>query len=153
MFEAVGESPAIDVEGFENLADGLEGDVPVETPEDNVEVFLPGGQAVEDAVEKKGVVLETTLEQAEVAAIQFDPELGALQMLQPACSQIAPPVFLDPLANRVFPQVVTDFLALNPFVALGFFFAFGVNATHFHGLNPLSVHSQISGLTWRTVQC
>ena len=46
---------------------------------DDVEVFLAGFEAIENAVEEKGVVVELSLEEAEVAAVEFDPEAFALQ--------------------------------------------------------------------------
>ena len=48
----MGQTAAVDVEGFEDFADGFEGDAPVLGPEDDVEIFLSGFEAVEDAVEK-----------------------------------------------------------------------------------------------------
>src|SRR5262249_10958115 len=92
---------------------------PVQGPEDDVEVFLPGLQPVQDAVEQDAVLVKAALQEAEVAAVQFLPELLALQVLQPPGPQVAPPVILDPAPDGLLPQVTTGFLALDPFVAVG----------------------------------
>ena len=115
--EAVGESAAVDVEGFEDSQDGINGHSPVLRPADDVEVFLAGFEAVEDAVEEEGVFVELALEQSEIAAVEFDPEAFALQVFQPAGSQVSPPVTLDPAADGGFAEVKAGFLALDPLEA------------------------------------
>src|SRR6516165_9501788 len=95
----MGQPARVDVERFEDLHDGFGGDAPVDGPDDDVEVFLAGFESIEDAVEEKGVVVEASLEEAEVAAVEFNPEAVALQVLQPASPQIAPPVVLHPAAD------------------------------------------------------
>ena len=70
--ELAGEAAAVDVEGFEDLEDQAGFNLPVEGPEDDVEVFLACFEPVEDAVEEKGVLVKLTLEQAEVAAVELD---------------------------------------------------------------------------------
>ena len=131
--EAVGEAAAVDVEGFEDLQDRVDRDAPVVRPADDVEVFLAGLEAVEDAVEEEGVVVELALEQAEVAAVEFDPEAFALQVFQPAGPQVAPPVALDPAADGGLAQVAAGLLALDPLEAQSFLLAVDVNAGLFHG--------------------
>ncbi len=54
----MGKSAAIDVEGFEDLQERLNRYSPVVGPTDDVEVFLAGFDAIEDAVEQKGVVVK-----------------------------------------------------------------------------------------------
>src|SRR5215212_6807621 len=107
----MGEPAAVDVECFEDVADGCEGNAPVEAPENDIEVFLAGFETIENAIEKKCLIREATLQEAEVAAVELDPELLALQMFQPARPQIAPPMILDPLADGFLAQIVADFLA------------------------------------------
>src|SRR5205823_10679693 len=107
-------------EGLEDLEHGLQGDVPVLRPADDVEVFLAGFEAVEDAVEEEGVVVELVLEEAEVAAVEFNPEAFALQVFQPACPQVAPPVTLHPAADGRLAQIAPGFLALDPLELEGF---------------------------------
>jgi hypothetical protein len=114
--EAVRQPPAVDVECFEDVANGEETDVPVEGPANDVEVFLSGFEAVEDAVEKEGLILEAALEEAEVAAVELDPEAFALQMLKSAGPEVAPPVVLHPATNGALAQVAARFLALKPFI-------------------------------------
>src|SRR3954470_16319759 len=92
--EAVSQASAVDVEGFEDLQHRLDGDGPGLGPADDVEVFLAGFEAVEDAVQEEGVVDELALQQPEVAAVEFNPEALALQVFEPACPQVAPPVTL-----------------------------------------------------------
>ena len=130
------ETAAVDVEGFEDLQDGLDFDAPGLSPADDVEVFLAGFQTIEDAIEEKGVIVKFLLQEAEIAAVQLDPEAFALQMLQPAGPEIAPPVTLDPAADGRFPQVAARLLALDPLEAKSFLLALGVNAGLFHGLLP-----------------
>src|SRR5438045_1945530 len=117
--EAVSKAAAVDVEGFENLANGLQGDVPVEGPEEAVEGFMTGFEAVEDAVEQQRVVVEASLQQAEIAAVEFDPEAFAVQVLQPAGPEIAPPVILHPAPYGGFAQIAAGLLALDPLEAVG----------------------------------
>ena len=117
-------------------ADGGQRDVPVQGPEEDIEVFLSGSEAIEYAIEEEGLFLEAALEQAEVAAVELDPEAGALQVLQPAGSQIAPPVVLHPAANGRLSQIAAGLFTFKPFIKLGFFFAFGVDATLFHNSSP-----------------
>ena len=112
--EAGGESAAIDVEGFEDFQDGIDGHSPALRPTDYVEVFLACFESVEDAVEEKCVFDKLTLEKSEVAAVEFDPESFALQMFQPPGSQVSPPVTLDPATDGGFSQVKAGFLALDP---------------------------------------
>src|SRR5262249_32277508 len=126
--EAVGQPAAVDVEGFEDLADGRHRDAPVQRPLDDVEVFLAGLEAVEDAVEQEGVVVEAAEEETEVAAVEFDPEAGSLEVFQPAGPQVAPPVVLHPTADGRLTQVATGLLTLDPFVTLGFLHAVEINA-------------------------
>ena len=49
----------------------------------------------------------------------------AFQMLDPAGTQKAIPVFFHPTANRVVAEVVADFLTFNPFVFVRFAAALG----------------------------
>jgi hypothetical protein len=121
------ESAAVDVERFENLDERVGIDAPIECPADDIEVFLSGFDAIENAVEKEGVIVEGTLQEAKVATVEFDPETPALKMLQPAGSQIAPPVFLHPATNGGFTQVAPGFLTLDPFIALDLLLTFNVN--------------------------
>src|SRR5262249_9193396 len=136
--EAVGKPAAVDVEGLEDLDDGPGGDAPVVGPTEDVEVFLAGFEAIEDAIEEEGAVLEFALQQAEVAAVQLDPEAFALQVLQPAGPEVAPPVSLHPAADGTLTQVAAGLLALDPLEAQSFLLAFGVDAGFVHGFrSPL----------------
>ena len=74
MFEAA----AVDVEGLEDLANGLERNAPVVGPDDDVEIFLAGFETIENSIEKKGFVLKASLQQTEVAAVEFEPEVWSL---------------------------------------------------------------------------
>ena len=134
--EAVRQSAAVDIESFENFADRGERDAPVQGPQEDIEVFLSGFETIEDAVEKEGLILEAALQEAEVAAVELDPEAGALQVLQPAGSQIAPPVVLHPAANGRLSQIAAGLFTFEPLIKLGFFFAFAVDATLFLNASP-----------------
>jgi hypothetical protein len=112
--EAGGEATAVDVEGFEDFQDRVDGHSPALRPTDYVEVFLAGFESVENAVEEKGVFDKLALEQSEIAAVEFDPKAFALQMFQPARSQIAPPVTLDPTADSGFAQIKASLLTFDP---------------------------------------
>src|SRR5690348_494649 len=76
--EAVSEAAAVDVEGFEDLQDGFDRDAPGLGPADDVEVFLAGVEAVEEAIEQKAVVVEFFLQKSEVTAVEFNPEAFTL---------------------------------------------------------------------------
>ena len=82
MIEAMGEAAAVDVEGGEDFENGLHGDVAVDRPADDFQVFLAQLQAVENAIEQQGLVLEALGEQAVIAALELDPEGLALQVLR-----------------------------------------------------------------------
>ena len=96
------ETPAVDVQSFQDLQHRSYGQTPVHSPKDDIEIFLSGFETIENAIEKKGVVVKLALQQAEISSIQLHPKTFALQVLQPARSQVAPPVSLDPEANSVF---------------------------------------------------
>src|SRR5438270_2125905 len=132
MIEAVREAAAVDVEGGEDVEDKLHREMPVDGPEDDLQVFLARFQSVEDAVEQQLLVLEAPREQPEVAAVELDPERLALKMFQPAGSQITAPVLLDPLADRRFTEVLARLLALDPLVAIFFALAVLVDAALLH---------------------
>src|SRR5437588_5812704 len=112
----VGESAAVDVEGSQDAQDGFDRQLPLDRPEDDLQVFLTGLEAVEDAVQENDVVPEFALQQAEVAAVEFDPELLALQVLQPARPQVSGPVVPHPPPDRVLAEVAAGLLALDPLV-------------------------------------
>src|SRR5207247_913519 len=99
---------------FEDLHHGAGVETPVERPTDDVEVFLTGLETVEDAVEEESVVVKPAFEEAEVAAVQLDPEAFALQMFEPAGAQVTPPMTLDPAADGGFAKIATGLFALNP---------------------------------------
>src|ERR1700677_2408021 len=124
---------AVDVERLEDLADGFERNAKVERPDDDVEIFLTGFETIENSIEKKRLILKASLQKAEVAAVEFEPEFFALQMFQPAGPQITPPVLLHPFANGFFAEIVAYFFAFNPFETQGFSFAFNKDTAHFHG--------------------
>jgi hypothetical protein len=65
------------------------------------------------------VFVELPLQESEVAPVQFDPEPLALEVLEPAGTQVAPPVVLHPAADSLFAKIVTGFLAHDPHVAEG----------------------------------
>src|SRR5262249_35023617 len=127
---------AVDVEGFEDLDHRVHGDAPGVGPADDVEVLLAGFEAIEDAVQEQGVVTELALQQAEVAAVELDPEPLALEVLQPAGSQVAPPVVLHPPADGRLAQVAAGLLALDPLVAQRLLLAVDVDAGLFHRSTP-----------------
>src|SRR5262249_26637595 len=115
--EAMCEASAVDVQGFEDLQDGLDRDVPLKGPVDDVKVFLARLDTIEDSIEQQRVIVKLPQEEAEIAAVQLDPEPLALQVLQPTGAQIAPPMTLHPSPDGGFTKVAARFLALNPFVA------------------------------------
>src|SRR5438094_659959 len=127
--KAVGQAAAVDVEGGEDFANGCGGDPPIETPLDDIEVFLAGFEAIENTIEKEGVIDEAALKKAEVTAVKLDPEARALEVLHPASPQVAPPVFLHPGVDGDFSQVAFRPLAFDPLVGEGFLLRFDVDAT------------------------
>jgi hypothetical protein len=135
----MGESAAIDVESFEYLQNGFDVNAPRLRPTDDVEIFLTGFQSIENAIEKKSVVDELLLEKPEIATIELNPKAFALQMFQPARTQIAPPMTLDPATYRRFAEIAPGFLAFDPLVTQGFLLALNVNAGLFHGLLPSQI--------------
>jgi hypothetical protein len=112
---------AINVECFEDLVNGIGRDSAGDRPEDHVEVFFTRLELIEDRVEEISAGDELALKKAKVAAIEFDPEVFTLEMLNPTCPQITGPVTFHPLSDASFAEVVPRFLALNPFVTVFFF--------------------------------
>ena len=74
---------AIDVEGFEDRDDLLDGVIGVEGPVDDVQIFPARLEPQEDVVDQCRVP-EGPLEEAEVAVVEFDPEGPALEVFEPA---------------------------------------------------------------------
>src|SRR5262249_45711255 len=107
------------------------------SPDDDMQVFLAGFETIEDTVEEEGVVDELSLEEAKIAAVEFDPKAFALKVFQPAGPQVSPPVLFDPPADGCFAQVTARLLALNPLVSLGLLLAIYINTALFHGPCPL----------------
>ena len=91
------------------------------SPPDDVEVLLEDFQSIENRIDQ-GRVAEFSLKQAEVLAIELDPERLTLQVLEPPLTQEPVPVLDDPKPDRVIPQVLPLFLTLDPFEALGLLF-------------------------------
>src|SRR5262249_32630650 len=128
--EAVGNAAAVDVEDFQDFTDIGEVEVPVERPVDDVEVFLPRLQPVQNTVQKGGLVLHrvVTLEQPEITTIQLKPDFLPLQVLAPACPQVAVPVIFDPMEKSRLAQIAPRLLAQDPFMTLGFLATFLIKA-------------------------
>src|SRR5947209_16218292 len=99
MIEFVNQAAAIDVESLEDIEDLLNGDFPVEGPQNHIEVFLAGLEAIQDAVQEELTILKPMLEQPKIAPVQFHPEALALQMFQPALPEITIPVLMHPAAD------------------------------------------------------
>ncbi len=57
----MGEASAIDVERFEDLQDGFGIDAPIVRPTDDVQVFLTGCEAIENAIEEEGIIVKLHL--------------------------------------------------------------------------------------------
>jgi hypothetical protein len=137
--KAVSETTAVDIEGFEDLDDRFGVDAPFQRPTDNVEVFLTGFEPIENAVQQQRVIVKTAFEEAEISAVQFDPEAFALQMFQPAGAQIAPPVTLDPASNGRLAKIAAGLLTFDPFETQRFLLAVDKNASSVHGSTPLGL--------------
>jgi hypothetical protein len=150
--EAMCQPAAVDIESFEDLQNGLRLDAPVLGPDNDVEVFLAGFQAIENAIKQNGVVVELTLEEAEVAAVEFHPEAFTLKVFHPARPQVTPPVILHPATDGRLAQIAARLLALNPFETLSLLLAIGIDTTLFHDCDLCSrtnlaaplLHSQLA---------
>ena len=84
--EAVDHSAAVDVEGFEDLQDGVDRYAVGFGPGDDGQIFIAALEFVDDRFEQVALVLKLMLKQAEVASVEFRPEAFALQMFEPFCS-------------------------------------------------------------------
>jgi hypothetical protein len=145
-FKAMLEAAAIHVECFEDLVYGTGRYSAGDGPEYHVEVFFAGLELIENRIEEIPAGNELALKQSEVAAIKFDPEVLALEMFDPSCPQIAGPVTFYPLSDAPFAEVVSCFLALNPFMAVFFFDTRLVDAPARDRPNPV-VGSRERGIT------
>ena len=74
----MGQAAAVNVEGFEDTNHAAYVEAPFMGPQDHVEVFLAGFQAIENSIEKEGVVAEFVLQEAEVVVVEFEPEALSL---------------------------------------------------------------------------
>ena len=81
--EAVDHSATVDVEGFEDLQDGVDGYAVGFGPRDYGQIFVAALEFVDDRFEQVALVLKLVLQKAEVAAIEFRPEAFALQVFEP----------------------------------------------------------------------
>jgi hypothetical protein len=126
----VNESSAVDIECFENLNHGFFGLIGLLGPGDDVEVFFAVLEARNNTIEQFSVDSELTLEESEVATVEFGPKAGSLKMLEPAVPKKAPPMLADPAVNRPFAQIAACPFAFNPFVAISFCLTFLVDAAH-----------------------
>src|SRR5262249_50798846 len=68
------------------------------------------------------------LQQAKITAVQFFPEFLAVQVFQPAGTQVTTPVFPYPTSDRLFTEIAAGLFAFDPFKSVGFFFAVFVDA-------------------------
>src|SRR5258708_3053434 len=132
----VAEAAAVDVEVEENIENGISRNAGIDGPEENVEILFARFEAVENAVEQCRVIDKTFFEKSEVAAVKLDPKALALEVLQPASPQIAPPMLLHPDADRRLSQIAAGLFAFDPLVAKGFLLALDVDATFFHRPHP-----------------
>jgi hypothetical protein len=137
VVEFVNQAATIYVQGLKDVEDLLDGDIPLESPKDYVQVFLARLEAIDDAVQKELTVLKATLKKPEIIAVQLDPETLALQMFQPAGPQVTVPVLLHPAPNGYLPQAVADLFTLDPFKNVHFLAAIQINAISFHDKSPL----------------
>src|SRR5438132_11663961 len=99
VVEAMAEATAVDVECGENVEYIGDGKVAIDRPKNDVQVFLAGFQAVQNVIQKKRLALKSQLQETEVATVQFDPVSLALQMLEPAGTEVTRPVLPHPLAE------------------------------------------------------
>src|SRR5262245_24996066 len=130
--EQADEAFAVDVEIVQDVEHIFDIDVPVDGPEDDVEVFFAGTEVIGDAVEQEDFVLEFAFEEAVFFVAQLGPENGALEMLDPAGSQIAVPMTLDPAFDGGLAQVAARSFAFDPLEFAGLASTLG-NERHLHG--------------------
>lgn len=63
------QADAIDVQGFEDSQNLIEGLAGIHGPEDNVEIFFARGELIENGIEEGFTVVKFALQKPEVAAI------------------------------------------------------------------------------------
>ncbi len=122
---------AVDVEAFQDMTNVAHGLVALLRPADDVEVFFVGDKVRHNFVKEAALVGEFAKDQAEVIAIELDPEARALKMFDPACPQKTPPVFLDPEPDTGFAKVAAGFFAFQPLEEVRFLTPGGVEAVRF----------------------
>ena len=101
MTEEALDTPAIDIQTFQNVDHFLDIVVIVDGPGQNVEVFQARLQHRKNDVQKFGV-LELTLKEPEIIVVELDPEDTSLKMLKPFGAKESVPVFMNPRAEGVF---------------------------------------------------
>ena len=140
----MGQTFAVDIESVEDEEHIDDRNVPVDRPQKDVEIFLAGNQAVYDSFEEKGFVLKAVEEDAKVVVVEFDPESFALEVFQPAGTQIATPVLPDPVADGEFPQIAASSFAFDPFEAVDFLLTVRPDAAlclaYHNGVLRFSIH-------------
>ena len=112
--EAVDHSAAVDVEGFEDLQDGIDGNAVGFGPRNYGQIFVAALEFVDDRFEQVALILKLMLQKSEIAAIEFRPEAFALQMFEPFCPQITRPMIAYPVPDGRFAEIVSDLFTLEP---------------------------------------
>lgn len=130
--EMVSQAAGVDIQRFQNANHAIHGKLPLDRPENHLQVLPAFLQPVHDAVDQDLVLAELTAQEPEIAPIELLPEADPLNVLRPAGAKVAAPMIADPLANGAFSQVALRPFAFDPPVARCFRFRLGVNATHFH---------------------
>ncbi len=92
------------------------------------------------------------MQEAEILAVELDPEGSPLEMLKPALAKEAVPVLSDPAADRPVAQVATGLLTHDPLELAGLFLPFGKEAQRrgrlmsIHGLGATQRHRDLQAI-------
>jgi hypothetical protein len=118
--ESALDTPAIDIQGEQDVVNLVHAYLILQSPLDNVEILAAEFEVFNDRVEQRRR-LEGTAEKAEIALIQLDPKRLTLKVLEPSMSQKPIPVLTDPHAYGHLAKITPCLLTLDPLELQGFF--------------------------------
>jgi hypothetical protein len=98
--ELVNQAAAVDIECFEDVDERRDRDAPVMGPADDVEIFLSGFDAIENAVEEEFVTFEGALQEPEVAPVGVRPRSVCLAGVPASGLSDSPTSAPSPIVSR-----------------------------------------------------
>lgn len=116
FFKAVWDAGSVDIEEFKDLFGRFRRQAAFEYPEEDVQVFVASPESFHNRIEKLMAVSDVALQEPEIAAVEFDPEILAFEVFDPASPQELVPVLLHPLLHDDDSKIALGFFTFEPAV-------------------------------------